>query len=53
MCVSSFNQDAQRLYLRLGYELVGELKNYIVAGYSESLLRKTIAPLIEFKPKQS
>jgi ribosomal protein S18 acetylase RimI-like enzyme len=48
MCVSSFNQKAQRLYHRLGYEVVGELKDYIIAGHSEILLRKTIAPLTEF-----
>jgi ribosomal protein S18 acetylase RimI-like enzyme len=49
ICVSSFNKDAQRLYERLGYEIVGELKDYIVSGHSEMLLRKTIAPLNEFK----
>lgn len=45
MCVSSFNHDARRLYERLGYRLVGELTDYIVAGYSEYLLRKTVGPL--------
>lgn len=45
MCVSSFNHDARRLYERLGYQVVGELTDYIVAGYSEILLRKTIGPL--------
>ena len=49
ICVSSFNKRAQRLYKRLGYEVVGELKDYIVAGHSEILLRKTIAPLAEFR----
>jgi ribosomal protein S18 acetylase RimI-like enzyme len=48
ICVSSFNKNAQRLYERLGYEIVGELKDYIISGYSEILLRKTIAPLNEF-----
>jgi len=51
MCVSSFNRDAQRLYQRLGYEVVGELKDYIVSGHSETLLRKTISPLSEFTKK--
>jgi len=51
MCVSSFNQDAQRLYERLGYRVVGELKDYIVPGHSEILLRKTIAPLAQFKKR--
>ena len=45
MCVSSFNYDARRLYQRLGYQVVGELTNYIVEGHSEILLRKTIGPL--------
>jgi hypothetical protein len=31
-----------------GYEVIGELKDYIVPGHSEILLRKTIAPLTEF-----
>ena len=48
MCVSSFNDDARRLYARLGYEVVGELRDYIVRGHSEILLRKTIAPLRDF-----
>ncbi|HYO49160.1 MAG TPA: N-acetyltransferase [Chloroflexia bacterium] len=50
MCVSSFNEGAQRLYARLGYTVVGELKDYIVSGHSEILLRKSIAPLSEFRP---
>jgi ribosomal protein S18 acetylase RimI-like enzyme len=49
MCVSSFNTEAQKLYRRLGYEIVGELKDYVVSGHAEILLRKTIAPLTEFK----
>ncbi len=49
MCVSSFNLNAQRLYERLGYGVVGELKDYIVPGHSEILLRKTVAPLTEYK----
>lgn len=52
MCVSSFNRNAQRLYERLGYEVIGELKDYIVPGHSEILLRKSIAPLTEFRPSQ-
>ena len=49
ICVSSFNQGALRLYKRLGYEVVGELKDYIISGQSEVLLRKTVAPLTKFK----
>jgi ribosomal-protein-alanine N-acetyltransferase len=49
LCVSSFNKKAQELYRRLGYEVIGELKDYIVPGHSEILLRKSIAPLTEFR----
>ena len=49
--VSSFNSDAKRLYNRLGFEMIGELKDYIIPGHSEYLLRKSLAPLTEFKPK--
>jgi [ribosomal protein S18]-alanine N-acetyltransferase len=49
VCVSSFNKGALQLYERLGYKVIGELKNYIVSGHSEILLRKTIAPLTQFK----
>jgi [ribosomal protein S18]-alanine N-acetyltransferase len=51
MCVSSFNHDARRLYERLGYQVVGELTDYIVPGYSEILLRKTTGPLTGFRPQ--
>jgi ribosomal protein S18 acetylase RimI-like enzyme len=53
ICVSSFNQDARKLYERLGYKVVGELHDYIIAGASEILLRKTIAPLMGFSPSSS
>ena len=49
ICVSSFNPNAQRLYQSLGYEIVGELKEYIIPGHAEILLRKTIGPLNEFQ----
>ncbi len=48
LCVSSFNEGARRFYERLGYEVVGELKNYLISGHSEILMRKTIAPIHEF-----
>ncbi len=51
MCVSDFNVDAQRLYKRMGYEVIGEIKNYIADGHSEILLRKTISALNDFKRK--
>jgi ribosomal-protein-alanine N-acetyltransferase len=52
ICVSSFNERARRLYERLGYKVVGELTDYIIPGHSEILMRKTIAPLTEFKPEK-
>jgi [ribosomal protein S18]-alanine N-acetyltransferase len=45
ICVSDFNHGARRLYERLGFRLVGELSDYVVAGHSELLLRKTRGPL--------
>jgi ribosomal protein S18 acetylase RimI-like enzyme len=50
MCVSSFNHRARALYARLGYDAVGELRDYIVRGHSEWLLRKTRGPTSEFLP---
>ena len=38
--VSSFNPDAKRLYNRLGYETIGELKDFIIPGHSEFLAQK-------------
>ena len=48
MCVSSFNVDAGRLYARLGYEVLGTLRSYIIAEHDEILLRKTQGPWREF-----
>lgn len=45
LCVSSFNPRARAFYERLGYETVGELRDYILAGASEILMRKTTGPL--------
>jgi [ribosomal protein S18]-alanine N-acetyltransferase len=45
ICVSDFNTDAQDFYAKLGYQRAGELKDYIIAGHSEILLRKTIGPI--------
>jgi [ribosomal protein S18]-alanine N-acetyltransferase len=41
LCVSAFNTGARRLYARLGYAPVGELTDFLAAGQSELLLRKT------------
>ena len=44
LCVSSFNRDAYRLYERLGFEVTGELKDFLLRGHSEVLMRKTLGP---------
>lgn len=49
LCVSSFNTRARALYERLGYTLVGELTDFLVPGYSELLMRKTLGAMSEFK----
>jgi len=45
ICVSDFNREAQGFYAKLGYRRVGELQDFIIAGHSEILLRKTIGPI--------
>ena len=47
LCVSDFNDGARRFYEGLGYETVGELRDYLVRGSSEILMRKTTGPLSE------
>ena len=46
--VSEFNTRARELYKRLGYQQLVEVRDYIAAGYSEVLMRKTIGPLATF-----
>ena len=53
LCVSSFNHAARRLYQRLGYAQVGELEDFLVAGHSELLLRKTRGPIASYRPQGS
>ncbi len=43
LCVSSFNDQAQKFYAANGYERIGEFKDYIKEGYSEILMRKRIS----------
>ena len=51
ICVSSFNPRARAFYERLGYEPVGTLREFVVRGHDEILLRKTIGPLADFTPR--
>ena len=48
ICVSAFNDRAKAFYARLGYEVVGPLRDFIIRGSDEILLRKTTGPLMEF-----
>ncbi|MCK4695694.1 MAG: GNAT family N-acetyltransferase [Candidatus Cloacimonetes bacterium] len=48
VCVSSFNPEAKKMYLKQGYEIIGELKDFIIKGHSEILLRKQICPISDF-----
>lgn len=43
ICVSYFNSGAHRLYLRNGYEQVGEFKDFRYDGHIELLLHKRIS----------
>lgn len=50
LCVSAFNAGARRLYARLGYAEIGVIKDFLVAGQDEILLRKTRGPIAAFFP---
>ena len=49
LCVSDFNPRARALYERLGYQLVGELTDFLVQGHAELLYRKTRGSWAEFR----
>ncbi len=42
LCVSSFNHRARKFYGNHGYEVIGELKDYIIKGESEILMHKLL-----------
>lgn len=48
ICVSSFNQNAIKLYYDFGFKLVGPLENFVKTGFTELLLRKTIGPMADY-----
>ena len=50
ICVSSFNKGAIQLYTKFGFELVGELKDFVKVGFNELLMRKTFGAIVDFKP---
>jgi len=49
ICVSSFNAGARGLYERLGFEFVGVLRELLVPGHDEILLRKTRGTWSDFR----
>ena len=49
ICVSSFNHGAIQLYTRFGFELVGELKDFVKKGFTELLMRKTVGAIVGYK----
>ncbi len=52
LCVSKFNQRAQKLYYSRGFKLIGEIEDFVIEGQSELLLRKSIGSFSSFKPKK-
>jgi ribosomal-protein-alanine N-acetyltransferase len=52
ICVSSFNHRARELYLRLGFEEIGILKDYVRKGYDEVFMRKTRGSWNDFKKQK-
>jgi len=46
LCYSDFNDTVRPLYKRLGYEQVGILKEYMIPGHDEILMRKTLGPVM-------
>jgi len=48
LCVSDFNRAAQQFYRRLGYSEVGLLKDLLIPGRDELLMRKSIAAWRDF-----
>lgn len=48
ICVSDFNKLALQLYLKFGFEVVGELNDFVKEGFTEILLRKTKGPIVGY-----
>ncbi|MEN8247922.1 MAG: GNAT family N-acetyltransferase [Bacteroidota bacterium] len=45
LCVSSFNERAREFYTKRGYMEIGVIKDYVVEGYDEIIMRKTTGPI--------
>lgn len=43
-CVSDFNRSARGFYQKQGYQEIGAMPNFLIAGSAEILLRKTTGP---------
>ena len=50
ICVSTTNTKAQKLYYEYGFTLIGVIADFLRAGFHELLLRKTIGPIVGYKP---
>ena len=44
LCVSSFNARARQLYERIGYAVIGDIPDYLVAGQNELIMHKRLTP---------
>jgi [ribosomal protein S18]-alanine N-acetyltransferase len=49
LCYSDFNSAVRPIYEHLGYVEVGILKDYMIPGYDEILMRKTIGSVMGFQ----
>lgn len=47
ICVSTINPRAQKLYEEVGFEAIGVIKNFVVNGYDEILMRKTFGSIYQ------
>jgi ribosomal protein S18 acetylase RimI-like enzyme len=52
LMVSDFNHAAQSFYAALGYEVIGTLRDYLVVGRAEILMRKTRGPIRGYTPRR-
>src|SRR5690349_4393598 len=43
-CVSDFNAEARKFYMKHGYQEVGPMPGLLIPGSAEILLRKTVGP---------